>query len=160
MSDSTAAVSVTGDELKATITINAAADRVWAAVSDVRRMSSWSPQVLRSATLGGPVRLGTRFVNVNRQGWKHWPTTGTVVRFEPHTDFAFRIPLNGTIWSFHLDEVDGTTVVTQRRETPDGIKPVSDMLVWAALGGQRRFVPALLEGMAQTLERLKAELEA
>jgi hypothetical protein len=122
-------------------------------------MSSWSPQVARTYVLGGPVRLGTRFFNLNHDGWKHWPTTAQVVRFAPHRDFAFRIGENRTIWSFALEEIDGGTRVTQRRETPDGISAVSNVLVEIGLGGQERFVADLLEGMSQTLERIKAEVE-
>lgn len=156
----TATAALVEDELKATITINATPAQVWALVTDVARMSDWSPQVGRTFVLGGPVRLGTRFFNINHDGWKHWPTTAKVVRFTPHSDFAFRVSENRTIWSFQLEPTaDGGTRVTQRRETPDGIAPVSGMLVNLALGGQEKFVPALLEGMAQTLERIKAELE-
>ena len=64
---------------------------IMALVTDVKRMSEWSPQVWRSFVAGGPVRLGTRFVNINHDGWKHWPTSAKVVRFEPHAEFAFRI---------------------------------------------------------------------
>ncbi len=66
---SEAAAAVVGDELKATIAIDAIPAQVWALVTDVRRMSEWSPQVRTSIVLGEPVRLGTRFVNVNHQGW-------------------------------------------------------------------------------------------
>ena len=153
------AASVIGTELKATIDISAPPAQVWALVTDVRRMSSWSPQVARTIVFGGPVRLGTRFLNLNHDGWKHWPTTAQVVRFAPHTDFAFRIGENRTVWSFALEEVEGGTRVTQRRETPDGISAVSNALVRIGLGGQERFVADLREGMSQTLERMRSELE-
>jgi uncharacterized protein YndB with AHSA1/START domain len=157
----TAAASAIGSELKATITVDAPPVQVWALVTDVARMAEWSPQVRRSLVLGGPVRLGTRFVNVNRQGWKHWPTSAKVVRFEPHRDFAFRILENRTIWSFQLEPTaDGGTFVTHRRETPHGISLVSRALTGAALGGQESFVPELLEGMSRTLERIKADIES
>jgi len=155
----TATAALVEDELKAAITINASPAQVWALVTDVARMSAWSPQVARTFVLGGPVRLGTRFVNLNHAGWKHWPTSAKVVRFTPHSDFAFRVTENRTVWSFQLVPTADGTLVTQRRQTPDGIAPVSGLLVNLALGGQDRFVPALLEGMAQTLERMKAELE-
>lgn len=162
MSSNEAAAAQVGDELKATITIAVPPVQVWAAVTDIPRMSSWSPQVRRTVALGGPVRLGTRFVNVNHDGWKHWPTTGKVVRFTPHTDFAFAITENNTVWSFHLEPTaDGGTVVTQRRELPKGgTTLLSKALVAAFLGGQQDFTAMMLEGMAQTLERLKSELEA
>ncbi|MFT4265102.1 MAG: SRPBCC family protein [Nocardioides sp.] len=159
MSHVTAAV--IDDELQATIAIDAPPAQVWALVSDVRRMAEWSPQVVRSVVLGGPVRLGTRFVNLNHQGWKYWPTNAKVVRFEPHADFAFRIAENHTVWSFGLEPTaDGGTLLTQRRETPDGITTLSNLLVGVVLGGQKAFVPELLAGMTQTLERVKAEAES
>ncbi|UDY23569.1 SRPBCC family protein [Nocardioides sp. Kera G14] len=157
---SEAAAAAVGTELKATITIDATPAQVWALVSDVKRMSEWSPQVVRSVVLGGPVKRGTRFLNVNQQGWKRWPTTAKVVRFTPHTDFAFRITENRSVWSFQLEPTpEGGTLVTHRRETPDGISAVSKVLTATVLGGQKSFVPELLEGMSQTLERVKAEAE-
>lgn len=146
-------------ELEATITIAAPPVRVWALVTDVARMSSWSPQVRRTVVLGGPLRLGTRFVNVNQKGWKHWPTSAKVVRFEPHREFAFRIVENRTIWSYTLEETPEGTLVTHRRETPDGVAPISNALVGLALGGQRPFLADLHAGMRRTLERIKAEAE-
>ena len=155
-----ASASATGSELKATITVAAPPAQVWALVSDVPRMAEWSPQVVKSIVLGGPVRLGSRFVNLNQQGWKRWPTTAKVVRFEPHRDFAFRIGENHTIWSFQLEPTaDGGTAITHRRETPHGISLVSRALTRVALGGQEPFVAELLDGMSRTLERIKAELE-
>lgn len=146
-------------DLEATITVDATPAQVWAMVTDVARMSAWSPQVVKTIVLGGPVRLGTRFLNINHQGWKHWPTNARVVRFTPHRDFAFRIVENRTVWSYQLDEVDGGTRVTHRREVPDGISTLSRGLTAAAFGGQRRFAALLQEGMEQTLQRLKADAE-
>ncbi len=156
-----AAVSAQGTELKASIDIDASPAPVWALVTDVKRTSQWSPQVVRSIVLGGQVGLGTRFVNLNHQGWKHWPTSAKVVRFTPHSDFAFRITENRTIWSYQLEPTaTGGTLLTNRRETPDGIAQVSDVLVGLVLGGQKQFVPDLLKGMSQTLGRIQAEAEA
>lgn len=147
-------------DLSATVTIAAPPAQVWALVTDVKRMSEWSPQVRRSFVMGGPVRLGTRFVNVNHDGWKHWPTSARVVRFEPHEDFAFRISENRTVWAFSLaSTAEGGTELTERRETPHGIAPVSNFLVGLALGGQEKFRSDLAAGIRQTLDRIKAELE-
>lgn len=149
-----------GDELTASITINAAPDRVWSAISDVTRMPSWSPQVRKTIIRGGGAPgLGTKFVNINRDGWKHWPTTARIVRCDPCSEFAFRVSENRTIWSFTLEETEGGTRVTQRRETPEGISGVSNMMVSVGLGGQKPFTASLRRGMEQTLQRLKAELE-
>ncbi|WGL52536.1 SRPBCC family protein [Nocardioides sp. BP30] len=148
-------------DLTAAVTIAAPPAAVWALVTDVERMAEWSPQVRRSFVAGRPVRLGTRFLNINRDGWKHWPTSAKVVRFSPHEDFAFRITENRTVWSFRLEpSADGGTVLTQARETPDGIAPISTALVNAVLGGQRHFTDCLRTGMAQTLQRIKAAAES
>lgn len=154
-----AAAAATGTELKATLSIAASPAQVWALVSDLKRMGEWSPQVVRTLVIPEPARAGSRMFNLNRQGWKFWPTTAKVVRFEPHRDVAFRINENHTVWSFQLEELEGGTLLTHRRETPEGITRVSNALVSLILGGQERFVPRLLEGMSQTLERIKAELE-
>jgi hypothetical protein len=88
-----------------------------------------------------------------------WPTRAKVVRFEPHREFAFRVKDNFTIWSFTLEPTATGTRVTQRRETPDGISDISVRLTRVALGGQEQFRSELLDGMRQTLERLKADAE-
>lgn len=154
-----AAAAADGTELTATIAISAPPAQVWALVSDLKRMREWSPQVVRTLVLPEPVGPGSRMFNLNRQGWKRWPTTGRVVRFEPHRDLAFRINENRTVWSFRLEEVEGGTFVTHRRETPHGIARVSHVLVDLALGGQEQFVPCLLDGMSRTLERIKRAAE-
>ena len=156
-----ATASTTGPDLEATLAVAAPPAQVWAVVTDVARMGEWSPQVVRTVVLGGPVRLGTRFLNLNHQGLKHWPTSAKVVRFAPHRDFAFRISENRTVWSFGLEPTAaGGTLVIHRRETPDGISSVSNLLVDKLLGGQASFVPELRRGMVRTLERIKAEVES
>ena len=147
-------------ELEATIDVDASPAQVWALVTDVPRMASWSPQVKRSTVKGGVVRQGATFRNLNGQGPLRWPTSAKVVRFEPHRDFAFRVKENRTVWSFELaDNGQGGTTLTQRREVPQGISAVSKVLTKVVLGGQESFVRGLREGMQQTLSRIKAEAE-
>lgn len=149
-----------GTELEASIDIAAPPATVWALVTDVTKMAAWSPQVVKTFVLGGPIRRGTRFVNINHQGWKHWPTTAKVVRFTPHQDFAFTVLENNTVWSFELQPIEGGTRLIQRRETPRGISALSKVLTKVALGGQEPFVAELLTGMEKTLARVKADAEA
>ena len=144
--------------LHETVDIAATPERVWSLVTDLPRMASWSPQGVRTF-VRGPVGLGSRALNVNRTGWKVWPTRSEVVRFEPHRDFAFRIRDNGVIWSYALEPTDGGTRVTHRRETPDGITPISLRLQDSVLGGVDRFTGELRDGMRATLSRIKAEAE-
>ncbi len=148
-------------ELEASIDVAAPPAAVWAMVSDIERMASWSPQVVRTKIKGGAVQQGTRFANLNRQGLLLWPTNGKVVRFDPHRAFAFRIAENRTIWSFELEPIPGGgTRITQRRELPDGISNLSLRMTKVALGGVPKFTDRLRAGMQQTLERIKAEAEA
>lgn len=152
----------TPDELSASTEIDAAPAQVWALLADLPRMREWSDQVKKTLVLGGEVKQGARMVNLNGQGWKRWPTTGTVVRFTPHSDLAFRITENKTVWSFQLEPLDGgtRTRVTHRRETPHGISGLSKGLTTVALGGVPRFTEDLRAGMATTLQRVKAAAEA
>ena len=147
------------EALQETVEISAPPERVWSLMTDLPRMASWSPQVVRTF-VRGPVELGTRAVNLNRRGVLVWPTRSKVVRFEPHRDFAFRIKDNGVIWSFRLEPTATGTRVTQERETPDGITPISLRLQDAVLGGVGRFTGELRDGMRDTLGRIKAVAEA
>lgn len=144
--------------LEESIEIAAPPAAVWALVSDLPRMSEWSPQVAKSFTRG-PIRLGSTLLNVNRRGLLVWPTRSKVVRFEPHTEFAFRVLDNKTIWAFHLEPVAGGTRVTQRRTTPQGTTAISDKLIGTVMGGLDSFQDELLAGMRQTLAHIKAEAE-
>ena len=148
-------------QLEESIEIAAPPARVWALVTDVSKMASWSPQVVRTVIRGGGgVGKGTKFFNINRRGLLFWPTQAMVVRFEPHTDFAFRIKENFTVWSFALEPTaGGGTRVTQRRETPKGISGVSLNLTKYVLGGVGKFTDELRAGQRLTLERIKAEAE-
>lgn len=147
--------------LEETIEVEAAPVQVWALVSDLPRMARWSPQVAKTIVKGGPVTLGTRTLNINRRGPLLWPTRSKVIRFEPHREIAFRVKDNKTIWSFTLEEnAAGGTVVTQRREAPDGLSTISIRLTDLVLGGQKSFTAELRDGMRTTLRRIKSELES
>jgi len=146
--------------LEATIDMAAAPEEIWPLVSDLPRMASWSPQVLKSIQRG-PGGVGTRTLNFNRSGWKVWPTRSKVIRFEAPREFAFRVKDNKTIWSYTLEPLaDGGTRVVVRRESPDGLAPASARLQNLAMGGLARFDDEVLAGMRTTLERIKAEVEA
>jgi len=145
--------------LEATIEIAAPPAAVWAVVTDVARMSSWSPQVVKTFVFGGPLRRGTRFLNINHQGLKHWPTNAQVVRFSPHRDFAFEVLENWAVWSYELEPTETGTRVTHRRELPRGISPLSRGMQRLFLGGAEKFGGEMQVGMRRTLERMKAEIE-
>ncbi|WP_310530116.1 SRPBCC family protein [Nocardioides sp.] len=146
--------------LEESITIDAPPEHVWSLVSDLARMSRWSPQVVKTIVRGRPIQLGTTMVNLNRRGLLVWPTRTKVVRFEPQQEIAFRVKDNFTIWSLTLtSDGAGGTVLTQRREAPDGVSPVSRTLTDKVLGGVTSFQAELAAGMRETLAKIKVDAE-
>lgn len=146
--------------LEESIAIDATPERVWSLVSDLGRMAKWSPQVVRTIVRGRPIQLGTKMININRRGALVWPTQTKVVRFEPQQEIAFRVKDNYTTWSLTLaGDGAGGTVLTQRREAPDGISSISRMFIDKLLGGVTDFQAELGVGMRETLENIKADAE-
>ncbi len=138
---------------------------VWALISDVRRMPEWSPQVTSTRLRAGFERceVGTEFTNRNHEGELEWTTHGEITQYDEDRVIAFRIAENWVVWSFSLEPApDGTggTLLTQRRETPDGLSDLSQEWTEAFLGGQGPFTATMRAGMRQTLERIKAAAEA
>ena len=144
--------------LQAQIDIDAPPAKVWALISDLSRMPEWSPQT-RKMKLLGSMRVGAKTVNVNRRGLQAWPTTSTIIAIEPERKLAFRVDLNGTEWSYELEPIEGGTRVIESRRAPNGIKKVSTELVNAMMGGVPSFEEELVDGMNQTLARIKAAAE-
>ncbi|MEZ0577519.1 SRPBCC family protein [Nocardioides sp. MH1] len=145
--------------LEATIDIAAAPEQVWPLVADLPGMASRSPQVVRSFQRGDG-DVGTTTLNINRSGWKVWPTRSKVIRADAPREFAFRVKDNKTIWSYSLEALpDGGTRVTHRRAAPDGLAPVSARLQDLMMGGLERFDEELLSGMNATLRTIKADAE-
>lgn len=144
------------------IDVAAPPSRVWELVCDVRRMPEWSPQVASTRLRAGfdHCALGAEFTNRNREAGLEWTTHGEITRYDAERVIAFRIAENWAVWSFLLEPADGGTVLTQRRETPDGISDLSIELTDGFLGGQAPFTERLRAGMRQTLERIKAAAEA
>ena len=114
--------------LQAQVDIKAPVSTVWALVSDFRRMPQWSPQCRLMRALG-PVRPGTRTVNLNRRNLLFWPTTATVIEVIPDQKLAFRVNTNNTVWSYELQPIPEGTRVIESRHAENGVKPVSGMAV-------------------------------
>lgn len=147
--------------LEQSIELAAAPAEVWGLVSDLRRMPEWSPQVesVRLAT-GHEIGLGARVTNRNVLGELAWITHAEVVRFEAEREIAFRIEENWSIWSFTVTPAPTGTRLTQRREAPDGLSPSSITAQETWLGGQAAFTQTLRDGMAETLEQIRATVAA
>jgi uncharacterized protein YndB with AHSA1/START domain len=145
--------------LEASTEIKATPEKVWAVVSDLQRMGEWSPQCRKVIVRGGgPVTLGTKTINVNKRGLLVWPTTAKVIRFEENKEIAYRITENGSIWSFTITPSENGVKLTERREAPNNTKKVSQVLINVAMGGEKPFDAELVDGMNQTLGKIKAEL--
>lgn len=148
--------------LEDSVHIDAPVSRVWELVSDVRRMPEWSPQVGSTRLRSGFERceLGAQFTNRNKEGELEWTTHGEITRFAVDREIAFRVTENWVTWSFALEPAGDGTLLTQRREAPEGLSELSIQLTDGFMGGQAAFTATLRAGMRQTLEGIKAAAEA
>jgi uncharacterized protein YndB with AHSA1/START domain len=144
--------------LQAEIDIDAPVGKVWQLVSDLSRMPQWSPQC-RMMKAFGPVRPGTRTVNLNRRNRLFWPTTCKVTEVVPEKKIAFRVNENNTIWSYELEPTGTGTRLVETRHAENGVKAFSNMAVNALMGGVPSFERELVDGMNQSLARIKAAAE-
>ena len=144
--------------LQAQVDIKAPVSKVWALVSDFRRMPQWSPQCRYMRPLG-PVPHGTRTINFNRRNHLFWATTCTVLEVIPDQKLAFRVNTNRTIWSYELEPNGQATRVIESRHAENGISAFSNVSVNALFGGTANFERELLEGMNTSLAKIKAAAE-
>ena len=145
--------------LQAQIDIDAPVTKVWALVSDLNRMPQWSPQCRVMKALGGPLRQGSRTINLNRRKFLFWPTTSRITEFIPDKKLAFRVNQNGTVWSYELEPTTTGTRLTESRHAENGVSAFSNMSVNAFMGGVPSFERELVDGMNQSLSRIKAAAE-
>ncbi|RMI34366.1 SRPBCC family protein [Nocardia stercoris] len=144
--------------LEATIDIHATPEQVWGVLGDLARMQELSPTTLKMQPLGAP-KAGTWTVNLNKVGWKYYPTTAKILAYEPNRQLSFRMNENTTIWSFTLEAIENGTRVVERRDIPTGVAKPVQVLIEKFLGGEQRFEADLVLGMNETLGRLKAAAE-
>jgi uncharacterized protein YndB with AHSA1/START domain len=144
--------------LQAQVDINAPASKVWALISDFRRMPQWSPQC-RWMKPFGPLRQGTRTLNVNRRNRILWTTTCTIIEVIPEKKLAFRVNQNRTIWTYELEPNGDSTRVIESRHAETGVTAFSNLSVNALFGGTANFESELLEGMNTSLANIKAAAE-
>jgi Polyketide cyclase / dehydrase and lipid transport len=145
------------------VTVHMAAppEAIWALVSDVTRIGSYSPETFEAEWLDGAdaPAVGARFrghVKRNGKGPVYW-TTCTVLASVPGREFAFGVgptgkPLN--VWRYRLEPAEDGTDVTESFELAN---TAALRLYWAVLGWARGRTNR--NGMRTTLERIKAEVE-
>lgn len=145
--------------ISASVDVAAPPAAVWRVVSDVVRMAEWSPELRWLRALGGrEPRPGMTLLGVNRRGLVVWPTTSTVVRFEPERAVAWRTRESRATWTYELEPVPGGTRLTGRRDM-DRYALVTT-LFGALVGGAAGHDEELAEGIRLTLERIRDTVEA
>jgi len=142
------------------ITIAASPERVFALVSDLALMGSWSPENTGGQWLDGATgpQLGARFEGTNENDGDTWSTVATVTAFEPSTRFAFHVTWQDSDisdWEFVLN---GTESGCELRESWSDRRPQSMLDEDAAEGFNR--ADFTVGSIRTTLERLRAASEA
>jgi rhodanese-related sulfurtransferase len=140
--------------------IEAAGEELWAMVSDVTRMGTWSPETFTCRWTGEPgPRVGATFEGCNRLRWVGtWCSKATVTRCDPGSTFGFVVGTDAerpnTEWLFTFEPAGGgATVVT---ETYRMIREPLIVLLYYVVIRRRR---QLDRGVATTLERLDRAVE-
>jgi uncharacterized protein YndB with AHSA1/START domain len=147
-------------ELRAETTIAAPPAAVWAALTDLRRMPEWSPELLRMLPLKpGGLRKGQQYLGLNRRKAAIWPTRSVVSVLEPGRTLAWDTRSSGARWIYELSADGAGTRVVQRRPVPRRITVLSRIFAPLFLGGSDGHADELEQGMVQTLARLKAAVE-
>lgn len=145
-----------------TVHMKASPERVWELVSDVTRIGEFSPETFEAEWTDGATgpELGARFrghVRRNGVGPVYW-TQCKVTACEPGRAFGFAVYGAGqraNNWRYDLEPRDGGTDVTESFQLGD--HPAMK-LYWLLLGPLRGRTNR--RGMRQTLERIKAVVEA
>ena len=144
------------------VTVGAAPEAVYRAVSDVRGMARWSPECFATWVWSRRDGVAARFVGFNRRGPFVWFTTCRVVVAEPSEEFAFDVTTFGmpvSRWGYRLAAVPSGTEVTEYWK--DRRTRGAWVLGRIFTGRATKERPAVnRDGMRVTLERLKRELEA
>lgn len=147
-------------ELRAETVTSAPPEVVWRTLTDLSLMPRWSPELVRMVPLkGGGLRQGQWYVGVNRRGWVVWPTRNVVSRVEPPSLLAWDTVTSGARWTYRLTPEGAGTRVTLVRDVPRRVTFLSNVVAGAVLGGVSAHADELEEGMAVTLERLRATAE-
>ena len=148
-----------------TVHIDATPEEVWDLVSDVTKIGRYSPETFEAEWLDGATgpAVGARFKAQNkvpnRPAWHNKPVV-TVV--DPGREFAFERtePFGGTVeWRYRFEpDGDGTLVSESYKVT----KPMG-RVGWFIIGtlfARKDRTSDLRRGMEQTLERMRATVEA
>lgn len=148
------------NNLQAEIEVDAPPEKVWALVSDLSAMARWSPQTFKTFLRGSG--KGAKMININKAGWRVWPTTSMIKDFEPNKRLMFKVRENKAQWSYDLEPLDGgsRTKIVETRDVSGGTSGISHFLVDKFFGGNTNFESVLQADMTKTLQRIKTEVES
>ncbi|NQU36971.1 MAG: SRPBCC family protein [Actinobacteria bacterium] len=155
----------THESVSESIELSVSAATAYDALSSPARMAHWSPELqeVRSAP-GQSLVVGDEFGGSSKNGWHRWRTLSTVRVANPPTDFAFDVAAAGQMiarWSFHIVATESGCRVTQtwtdQRQGPLGVAMRAIGLVASGVWDRASHNS---DGMRQTLEAMKADLEA
>lgn len=148
-------------ELHAEATVDAPPERVWALLTDLSRMSEWSPELVAMVPLKpGGLRVGQWYLGLNRRKAVVWPTRSVVAVLEPGRCLAWDTRSSGARWIWEVAPEGAGTRVVHRRPVPHRITVLSKVFAPLALGGSDEHADELEAGMARTVELLKAAAES
>lgn len=145
--------------------IMASPHSIFDSISNVKRMSEWSPECRAVWLFGRDVRQGRRFVGWNRNKLWIWFTLCRVTHYEVGRRFSFRASIFGlpvASWTYELIEGSSGTEVT---ESWEDLRTGRGSWLTELLGRVFTGVPPVQracvnqEGMRVTLSRLKEEME-
>jgi uncharacterized protein YndB with AHSA1/START domain len=147
---------------RASVHIEAPAERIYDIVTDIAQMGRLSPECTGGSWLGraGGPKVGARFRGWNRRGIAIWFTTNTVVTADPGRGFAFETKQSGMRWRYEFEPDERGTVVTESREPFKERPRVARVFSKLMLGGVEEHDDELREGIVATLHRLKEVAEA
>ncbi|GAA3827450.1 SRPBCC domain-containing protein [Nocardioides panacisoli] len=147
-------------ELRAEVVVDAPAERIWEVITDTRALAEASPELLTMMPLRrGGFRKGQQYVGWNRRKLVVWPTRSVVVEADPPHRLAWDTRSSGARWIFEIEPADSGTRLVQRRPVPNKLTGLSKAFAAVLLGGGEGHADELEQGMATSLERLKAIAE-
>lgn len=149
-------------ELRAETDVAAPPERVWKLLTDFSRMPDWSPELVSMRALRpGGLRVGQWYLGINRRKAAVWPTRSVLAVLEPGRTLAWDTTSSGARWIWELEpDGSGGTHLVHRRPVPRGVTLMSKLFAPLALGGSEAHADELEAGMAETVARLKAAVEA
>lgn len=157
--------------LEESVRIAGPVERVWELVTDIDRMTEFSPELVKVEWLDGATgpAVGARFAGKSRIDSFEWTRNCTITEFRPPHVFAWEVydgadELPQSRWWFELTPDGDGTLLTQRfAHVPDGrstVRLMAEAEPDAAEDTIDERAVMLIAGMRRTLEAIRDRSEA